>query len=162
MGMWAGWQGRAKAVGRPERPREDSSALTRDEQRRFDEIARRIDQDVDEVPAPVTTAVVPVRLAAVGLVVVGVTGLLTGFARSDVVVLAVVGFAPIAVAVLLLGLARPPRPAPAPSGGPLVKRFWWWLTTCAEDGCREHPVDMGWCREHAPRYAPGPDEFWGS
>jgi hypothetical protein len=161
MGMWAGWPSRAKAVGRPERPPEDRSALTRDEQRQFDEIARRIDQDVDAAQAPVTTAVVPVRLAAVGLLVVGLTGLLTGFARSDVVVLVVVGLAPIAVALLLLGLARPPRPAPAPSGGPLVTRFWSWLTTCAEDGCREHPVHMGWCREHAPRYEPEPDEFWG-
>jgi hypothetical protein len=143
------------------RPREDGPALTRDEQRRFDEIARRIDQVVDEVPAPVTTAVVPVRLAAVGLFVVGATGLLAGFARGDVVILAIVGVAPIAVAMLLLGLAKAPRPAPAPSGRHLVKRFWSWLTTCAEDGCREHPVHLGWCREHAPRYEQEPDEFWG-
>ena len=161
MGMWAGWPGRAKAVGRPERSREDGPALTRDEERRFDEIARRIEQDVDEVPAPATTAVVPARLAAVGLAVVGATGLLTGFARSDLVVLAVVGIAPLAVAMLLLGLATAPRPASARSGGPLVTRFWWWLTTCAEDGCREHPVHLGWCREHAPRSAAEPDEFWG-
>lgn len=160
MGIWAGWSGRAKAVGRPEPPREDGAALTRDEQRRFDEIARRIGQDAGEQPPPPTTAVVPVRLAAVGLLVVGATGLLAGIARSDVVIGAVVGVVPTAVAMLLLGLARAPRPASAPSNVPLVKRFWLWLTTCSEPSCGNHPVHLGWCAEHAPRYDPGPDEFW--
>jgi len=159
MGIWAGWPDRAKAGGRPERPHEDGAALTRDEQRRFDEIARRIGRAADESPPP-TTAVVSVRLAAVGLFVVGVTGLVAGSVKSDAVVVAVVGIAPMAVAMLLLGMATAPRAAAAPSNVPLVKRFWLWLTRCSEPGCGNHPVHLGWCAEHAPRYDPGPDEFW--
>jgi hypothetical protein len=161
MGIWAGWPGRAKAVGRPVPPRADGPALTRDEQRRFEEIARRIDQDVDEVAVPPTTAVIPARLAAVGLFVVAGTGILAGLARGDAVVLTVVGIVPAATAVLLLAMASARRSASAPSSAPPIKRFWWWLTTCAEEGCREHPVHLGWCREHAPRSDLEPDEFWG-
>jgi hypothetical protein len=47
-----------------------------------------------------------------------------------------------------------------PASGPL-KRLWLWLTTCAEDGCDRRPMHRGWCSEHAPRYDPGPDEYWG-
>jgi hypothetical protein len=162
MGIWAGWPCRAKAVGRA-RPHEGGPALTGDERRRFDEIARRIDRDVpasgvDEVPP--TTAVVPVRLAALGLFVVGLTGVLTGLARSDTIVLVVVGIVPAAVATILIALARASGPSAAPAA-PLFRRFWSWLTTCAEDGCTNHPVHLGWCREHAPGYDSRPEEYWG-
>jgi hypothetical protein len=169
MGKWAGWPGRIKSAGRarPAQPHADGLALTRDERRRFDEIARRIDQDaaaadVDEVPAPPSAAVVPVRLAAVGLFAVGGTGILTGLARGDTVVLTVVGIVPAAVAMLLIGLARARGPAPAPRDGLLIRRFWLWLVTCAENGCDRHAVHLGWCSEHA-RYDPGEyrDEYWG-
>jgi hypothetical protein len=136
--MWGAWPG-----------------LSCDERRRFDEIARRIDQD--EFPIPLTTTVIPVRLAALGLFVVSATGVVTGLARSDAIILAVVGFVPAAVAVLLIVLVRAPGRATAAPTGPL---FWRWLTTCAEDGCRSHPTHLGWCSEHAPGYDPGPDEYW--
>src|SRR5205823_6318041 len=93
MGMWAAWTCRARA-GEP--------ALTRHEQRRFDEIARRLDPDPP--PVPPATAVVPTRLAAVGLLVVAATGMLIGLASGDVVVLIAVGAVPVATAVLLLAL----------------------------------------------------------
>jgi hypothetical protein len=129
MGIWAAWPGRAKTIGRagPPHPHEDGLALTGDEQRRFDEIARRIDQD--EIPIPPTSGAVPPRLAAVGLFVVGATGLVTGLARGDAVVMAVVGIIPAVSATLLIALARGSG-APAPSGSP-IKRLWWWLTATA-------------------------------
>jgi hypothetical protein len=153
MNTGAGWPGRSA------HPNEGEPALTPDERRRFAEIARRIERDVEDEPA--TAAVVPPRLAAVGLFVVAGTGAVAGLARADVVVLAVVGIVPAVAAVLLLTLPGARRSAAPPSRGPLAKRFWWWLTTCAESGCREHPVHLGWCREHAPRSDPAPDEFWG-
>jgi hypothetical protein len=153
MGVGTGWSDRSA------HPNEGEPALTRDERRRFDEIARRIDQDA--AAAPPTTRVVPVRLAAVGLLVVAGTGIAAGLARADAVILAVVGIIPAAAAVLLLAVPRPRRSASASLATPPVKRFWSWLTTCAEDGCQAHPVHLGWCREHAPGYDPEPDEYWG-
>ncbi len=152
--MGAGWPGRSA------HPNEGEPALTPDERRRFAEIARRIERDLEDDPA--TAAVVPLRLAAVGLFVVAGTGVMAGLVRADAVVLAVVGIVPAVCAVLLLTVQRTRRSASPPSRDPLAKRFWWWLTTCAENGCREHPVHLGWCREHAPGYDPAPDEFWGS
>jgi hypothetical protein len=105
-------------------PHEGDPALTRDEQRRFDEIARRIDRD--EIPVPPTAAAVPPRLAALGLFLVAATGILTGLARGDAVVLAVVGIVPAVSATLLIALARTRGPAPAP--GPPGRRLWRWLT----------------------------------
>jgi hypothetical protein len=43
----------------------------------------------------------------------------------------------------------------------VLKRWWIWLTTCAEAGCTLRPVHLGWCDGHAPAYDPGPDEYWG-
>jgi hypothetical protein len=147
----------------PAHRHESGPALTSAEQRRFEEIARLIDQDaaakVDELPIPPTTAVIPVRLAALGLFVVGVTGVLTGLARGDAVVLAVVGIVPAASAVVLAALTWVPGRAEPPVGSPFT-RFWSWLTTCAENGCGNHPVHLGWCSEHAPRHDPAPDEYW--
>ena len=40
-------------------------------------------------------------------------------------------------------------------------RLWTWLATCAEDGCHNRPVHLGWCSEHTPADDPGPDEYWG-
>ncbi|GAA5118097.1 DUF3040 domain-containing protein [Pseudonocardia adelaidensis] len=159
MGRRFGWPGRARSD-------EGGRALSRDERRRFDEIARRLDHDeaapdLQEPPVPPATAVVPARLTALGLSVVGATGTLTGIARGDVVVLAVVGIAPIAVALLLMAIARGRRSARLPSDDPPIARFWLWLTTCAETGCRNHPVHLGWCSEHAPGHDQGPDEFGG-
>lgn len=160
MCTWGAWPGRFKAAGRarPARPREGPPALSREEQRRFEEIARRIDQD--ELPVPPTTAVIPVRVAALGLFVVGATGVLTGLARSDAVILAVIGIAPAAAATLLMALPRARGPAVASPAGSPFTRFRVWLTTCAEKGCGRHPVLLGWCGEHAPGYDPGPDEYW--
>ena len=126
MGMWAAWPGRARVVGKagPAHPYEGDPALTRDEQRRFDEIARRIDRD--EIPIPPTAAAVPPRLAALGLFLVGATGVLTGLARGDVVVLVIVGIVPAVSATLLIALAWTRGPAPVP--GPPAKRLWSWLT----------------------------------
>lgn len=131
MGIWAAWPGRAKAVGRagPPHPHEDGLALTRDEQRRFDEIARRIDQD--EIPIPPISGAVPPRLAAVGLFLVGATGFVTGLVRGDAVVMAVVGIAPAVAATLLIALAKGSG-SPAPGSG--VERLWWWLTATAGQG----------------------------
>jgi hypothetical protein len=150
--------------------------LSREEEDRFDEIARRIDQDtattgMNRAPILPIPAVIPVRLAALALLVVGVTGVLTGLARSDAVVLAVVGILPAVVAMLLgilagtSGPASPPPVSPADGrpkqGWPLLVRFWLWLTTCVENGCGNQPVHLGWCSEHAPGFDPGPDEYWG-
>lgn len=126
--------------------------LGREEQREFDEIARRIDQDtagtgMHPPPVPAITADLPVRQVALGLFVVGVTGVLTGLAWSDLVVLTLVGMAPIALAMALFALA----------GTALLERF----LLCAEDGCERRAMNMGWCSEHASVYDPGPDEYWG-
>jgi hypothetical protein len=117
------------------RPQDGGPALTRDERRRFAEIARRLgryaaatDPDGSVVPPSL-----PVRLAAVGLLVVAGTGALTGLARSDGVVLAVVGVVPAAVALLLLAVARAYRPA-SPPGASLIERCWSWLTARADEG----------------------------
>jgi hypothetical protein len=130
MGIWAAWPGRAKAVGRagPPHPHEDGLALTRDEQRRFDEIARRIDQD--EIPIPPISGAVPPRLAAVGLFLVGATGFVTGLVRGDAVVMAVVGIVPAVAATLLIALAKGSG-SPAAAPGSRVERLWWWLTATA-------------------------------
>jgi uncharacterized protein (TIGR04222 family) len=141
------------------------SVLSREERCRFDEIVRRIEQepaamDVCPVPKEETTAVVPVRLAAFGLFAVGLTGLLTGLAKDELVVLVLVGVVPVVAAVVLLaavgtrhaGAATPAEPAVS-----MVRRCWLWLTTCAEKGCGKPPVHLGWCGEHAP----GPEEYWG-
>jgi hypothetical protein len=161
MGICAGRPDRNKGVrrARAAHPHQGDPALTRDERRRFEEIARRIHQD--ELPIAPTTTVIPARLAALGLFVVGATGVLIGLARSDVVVLTVIGIVPAASAMLLIALARARCPATASAAASPLKRFWSWLTTCAEDGCGNHPVHLGWCGEHAPGHDPAPDEYWG-
>ncbi|MHA6621548.1 hypothetical protein [Pseudonocardia sp. DLS-67] len=116
MGRWVGRQ-------------DGRRALSRDERRRFAEIARRIGwgaapPDQDESPG---VALVPVRLAAVGLLVVAATGVLTGLARGDGVVLVVVGAVPAAVALSLLVVARTLGSASPPSGS-RFERCWAWLT----------------------------------
>jgi uncharacterized protein (TIGR04222 family) len=139
--------------------------LSREEQCRFDEIVRRIEQEpaaMDVCPAPneEAAAVVPVRLAAFGLFAVGLTGLLTGLAKHELVVLVLVGVVPVVVAVVLLAAVGTRHTAAAPPAEPAVsmlRRCWLWLTTCAESGCGEPPVHLGWCSEHAPE----PDEHWG-
>jgi hypothetical protein len=150
--------------------------LTREEQRRFDEIARRIDQDTtltSTAPVPETAAAIPVRLTMFGLFVIGATGVLTCLATDDlvVIVLAVCGVVTTVIAAVLFAFAGTSGPALAPPTRPadrrleqgmsLLERFWLWLTTCAENGCSYHPVHLGWCSEHAPAYDPGPDEYWG-
>jgi anti-sigma factor RsiW len=131
MGIWAALPGRAKSVGRagPPHPHEEGLALTRDEQRRFDEIARRIDQD--EMPIPPISGAVPPRLAAVGFFLVGATGIVTGLVRGDAVVLAAVGIVPAVSATLLIALVRGRGPAPAVAPGSPVERLWSWLTATA-------------------------------
>jgi hypothetical protein len=133
MGRWVGRPGRAGAVGRTG-PQDGGPALTRDERRRFAELVRRIGRgaaasDPDGSPDPPT---VPVRLAAVGLLVVAATGVLTGLARSDGIVLVVVGIVPAAVALLLLAVARAYGSASRPAGSPF-ERCWSWLTARGDD-----------------------------
>jgi hypothetical protein len=44
----------------------------------------------------------------------------------------------------------------------LLEQSWLWLTTCAEGGCSNRPVYLGWCSEHGPSYDPArDDEYWG-
>jgi uncharacterized protein (TIGR04222 family) len=139
--------------------------LSREERCQFDEIVRRIEQEpavMDVCPGPEeeTAAVVPVRLAAFGLFAVGLTGLLTGLAKHELVVLVLVGVVPVVVAAVLLAAVGTRRTAAAPLAEPAVsmlRRCWLWLTTCAESGCGNPPVHLGWCDEHAP----GPGEYWG-
>jgi hypothetical protein len=139
--------------------------LSREERCRFDEIVRRIELEpaaMDVCPAPKeeTTAVVPVRLAAFGLFVVGLTGLLTGLAKDELVVLVLVGIVPGVVAIALLAAVGTRRTTAAPPAEPalsMLRRCWLWLTTCAASGCGKPPVHLGWCGEHAP----GPGEYWG-
>jgi hypothetical protein len=151
-------------------------ALTREERRRFDEIARQIDQEAAVTgtgPAPQTATAIPVRLTMLGLVVIGAAGALTGLATNDlvVIVLAMVGVAATVVATAMFAFAGtsgialgPParsadrRPGPDMS---LITGLWLRLTTCEENGCSNRPVHLGWCSEHAPAYEPGPDEYWG-
>jgi hypothetical protein len=150
--------------------------LTREEQRRFDEIARRFDQDTaatSTAPAPETAAATPVRLTMFGLFVTGATGVLTGLATDDliVIVLAVCAVVMTVIAAVLFAFAGTSGPAldlPTRSadarlepGRSLLTWLWRWLTTCAENGCSDRPVHLGWCSEHAPTYDPGPDEYWG-
>jgi hypothetical protein len=113
-------------------------------------------------PSPAASAVVPVRLAAFGLLVVGATGVLTGLAKGDLVVLALVGIVPGVLAVVLHTVVGTSRPATASreTSTSWVLRFWLWLTTCAQPGCHNHPVHLGWCDEHGPSFAPGPEEYW--
>jgi hypothetical protein len=118
--------------------------------------------DTHPSPGPVASAVVPVRLAAFGLLAVGATGALTGLARGDLVVLVLVGIIPSVTAVALLALVGASRPAAASGEGAAsrVLGFWLWLTTCAQPGCHNHPVHLGWCDEHGPSFTPGPEEYW--
>jgi hypothetical protein len=150
--------------------------LSHEEQRRFDEIAHRIDQetaatDPHTAPIPTTSPAVAVRLTALGLLVVGVAGVLTGFASSDLVALTVVGVVLIANAIILVAFAGTPGTAHTPpvraAAGRLdrdplmLKQLWVWLTTCATDGCSNRPVRLGWCSDHAPGYTRRRDEYWG-
>jgi hypothetical protein len=118
--------------------------------------------DTHPSPSPVASAVIPVRLAAFGLLMVGATGVLTGLARGDLVVLVLVGIVPSAMAVALLAMVGASRPAAGTREGTAsrVLRFWLWLTTCAQPGCHNHPVHLGWCGEHGPAFTPGPEEYW--
>jgi hypothetical protein len=153
-----------------------SLVLTREEQRRFNEIARRIDQDTavtSTAPVPETVAAIPVRLTMLALFVIGVTGVLTGLATDDLIVgvLAMAGVVTTVIAAVLFAFAGTSGPALAPPTRPadgrlepgmsLLTRLWRWLTTCDENGCSNRPVHLGWCSEHAPAYDPGPDEYWG-
>lgn len=78
--------------------------LSRSERREFDEIVRRIDEDmpvagehvagVIDPPAPV-----PPLLSALALLVVGVTDVVIGLAFADFVILLLLGVVPIVVAM---------------------------------------------------------------
>ena len=74
--------------------------LSDDERRRFEEIVRGIEGDgaegpgVVRCPAPGPTRAAAL-LSAVGLLVVGATGVVTGIAVSDPVVLVLVGILPL-------------------------------------------------------------------
>jgi hypothetical protein len=150
--------------------------LTHEEQRRFDDITRRIDHlaagtETPTAAPPPLTAAIPVRLTAAGLSVVGATGVLIGLAGSDTIVLTAVGIIPSVVAVILFASAGSSGPRAAGTirpdageherGTSLLAKSWLWLTTCAEGGCSNRPVYLGWCSEHGPADDPGRDEYWG-
>jgi hypothetical protein len=164
-----------RRICRPARPK-GGLVLTREERRRFNEIARRIDQETavtGTAPVPETAAPIPVRLTMFGLIVIGVTAVLTGLATDDliVIVLAVVGVVTTFIAAVLFAFTGTPGPAPAAATRPadgrleprmsLLTRLWHRLTTCEENGCGNRPLHLGWCSEHAPAYDPKPDEYWG-
>jgi hypothetical protein len=177
-GEWSKEQPPCRRLGqrgrRPARHR-DGAALTREERRRFDEIASRIEHEAVTVDpplaaTPVTTQISPVRLAAVGLFVIGAAGVLTGLIGSDLVILTVHGVVPMAGAAILVAFAGESETADGAPVGPatgrreqssLLTRFHSWLTTCATNGCGNRAILMGWCNDHAPAYDPGPDEYWG-
>jgi hypothetical protein len=182
---WVGMSGRAERLRhvrscchrkqRSRRParHEGSLVLTREEQRRFDELVRQIDQETATGPAPETAAATPVRRTKLAVFLIGMTGVLTGLATDDllVIVMAMVGVATTVIAAILFAFAGTPGPAPAPptrsadgkleQDMSLLMRLWLWLTTCEENGCSKRPVHQGWCSEHAPDHTPRPDEYWG-
>jgi hypothetical protein len=135
---------RGKRRNRPPARRKGDLVPTREEHRRSNEIARRIDQDAPDTstaPTPESAPAAPARLTILGVFVTGATGIATGLATDDLIViaLAVAGAVATTIAAVLFAFAS--------------------TCGCDEDGCGNHHVQLGWCSEHALAYDSGPDEY---
>ena len=161
--------GDARKRGHRAAPHDDDRVVTVEQQHELDQIALRIDQqyiatEPQLASPPPSTGIIPVRLTALGLLTIGVTGIVAGLARSDLVLVTVVGIGPTLVATILLTVAGRTGQPPGPDGDKPERdiarhtQLWLWLTTCAHSGCGNQPTYLGWCSEHAPPADHGPDE----
>ncbi|MGH3584766.1 MAG: hypothetical protein ACRDQ0_00420, partial [Pseudonocardia sp.] len=98
--------------------------LDRDERQRFEEIVRDLDVDPPPPSGAADRPLVGPSLMVLALLVVGATGVVTGLAVADPVIVAVVGVVPILGAGLVVVAVTGLLPAGRWRTGPLAAWVW--------------------------------------